>query len=74
MPIDGNCKQQMPVPVPCTDVSAYSPGSYFMMNFPRSGLDFLFDGPNFFLRFMVTNKDAATLNFDHSCHCFFTKS
>ena len=72
MPIDGNCRQQMTVTVPCTGANAYNPGTYFMINLPRCGPDYVFDGPNSFLRFMVTNGDGAnTLYFDHSCDCLF---
>ena len=74
MPIDGNCKQQITVAVPCTGANAYNPGTYFMINLPRCGPDYVFDGPNSFLRFQVTNKDTAnTLILDHSCDCLFSK-
>ena len=74
MPIDGNCKQQITVAVPCTGANAYNPGTYFMINLPRCGPDYVFDGNNSFLRFQVTNKDTAnTLILDHSCDCFFQK-
>ena len=44
-----------------------------MINLPRCGPDYVFDGPNSFLRFMVTTLDAATINLDHSCDCFSQK-
>jgi len=44
MPIDGNCKQQMTVVVPCTGASSYNPGTYFMINLPRYGPDYVFHG------------------------------
>ena len=37
MPIDGNCRQQISVAVPCTGASAYNPETYFMINLPRCG-------------------------------------
>jgi len=74
MPIDGNCRQQMTVTVPCTGASSYQLGTYFMINLPRCGPDYVFDGPNLFLRFMVTNVDGANnLYLDHSCDCLFQK-
>ena len=74
MPINGNCKQQMTVAVPYTGANAYNPGTYFMINLPRCGPDFVFDGPNSFLRSQVTNKDTAnSLILDHSCDCLFQK-
>ena len=73
MPIDGNCRQQMTVTVPCTGANAYNPATYFMINLPKCGPDYVFDGPNSFLRFMLTNSDAATINLDHSCDCLFQK-
>lgn len=73
MPIDGGSKQQISVAVPCTGANAYNPSSYFMINLPRCGPDYVLDGANSFLRFMVTNKDAAELRLDHSCDCFFQK-
>ena len=48
MPIDGNCRQQMTVTVPCTGASLYNLGTYFMINLPRCGPDYVFDGPNSF--------------------------
>ena len=41
MPIDGNCKQQMTVAVPCTGAGIYNPGTYFMINLPRCGPDYV---------------------------------
>ena len=74
MPIDGGSKQQITVAVPCTGAGTYQLGTYFMINLPRCGQDFLFDGPNSFLRFQVNNTDTAnTLILDHSCDCFFQK-
>ena len=32
MPIDGNCRQQIAVAVPCTGAGTYYPGTYFMIN------------------------------------------
>ena len=59
MPIDGNCRQQMTVTVPCTGASSYQLGTYFMINLPRCGPDYVFDRPNSFLCFMVQNADNA---------------
>ena len=74
MPIDSNCKQQMSVAVPCTGAGSYQLGTYFMINLPRCGLDYVFDGPNSFLRFMITNAHGAkSLLLDHSCDCLFQK-
>ena len=74
MPIDGGSKQQITVAVPCTGAGSYPLGTYFMINLPRCGPDYVFDGANSFLRFMVTNADANNnLILDHSCDCLFQK-
>ena len=74
MPIDGNCKQQIAVAVPCTGANSYTLGSYFMINLPRCGPDYVFDGANSFLRFKITNNDGAnSWLIDHSCDCLFQK-
>ena len=74
MPIDGDSKQQITVAVPCTGAGSYPLGTYFMINLPRCGPDYVFDGANSFLRFMVTNADANnSLILDHSCDCHFQK-
>ena len=74
MPIDGGSKQQMTVAVPCTGAGTYNLGTYFMINLPRCGPDYVFDGANSFLRFQVTNNDTTNgLILDHSCDCLFQR-
>ena len=74
MPIDGGSKQQMTVAVPCTGAGTYNLGTYFMINLPRCGPDYVFDGANSFLRFLVTNNDTTNGHtLDHSCDCLFQK-
>ena len=73
MPI-GVSKQQITVAVPCTGSNSYALGTYFIINLPRCGPNYVFDGPNSFIRFQVTNADAASsLILDHSCDCLFQK-
>ena len=67
MPIDGNCKQQIAISVPSTGASSYYLASYFMINIPRAGPDYVFDPMNSFLRFKATIADqAGVLSIDHS--------
>ena len=74
MPIDGNCKQQIAISVPSTGASSYYLGSYFMINIPRAGPDYVFDPMNSFLRFKATIVDAAgVLSIDHSANSFCQK-
>ena len=74
IPTDGNCKQQMTVAVPCTGANSYNLGTYFMINLPRCGPDYVLDGANSFLCFQITNNDGDNnLILDHSCDCLFQK-
>ena len=74
MPIDGNCRQQIAVSVPCTGAQSYNMGTYFMINLPVCGPDYCFDPMNSFLRFKATNIDAAgVLMLGHSADSFFQK-
>ena len=74
MPIDGNCRQQIAVSVPCTGAQSYNMGTYFMINLPVCGPDYCFDPMNSFLRFKATNNDAAgVLMLGHSADSFFQK-
>ena len=71
MPIDGGSKQQMTVAVPCTGANAYNLGTYFMINLPRCGPDYVFDGANSFLCFLVTNNDTTNGHILGSDHLTF---
>ena len=74
MPIDGNCKQQIAISVPSTGASSYYLGSYFMINIPRAGPDYVFDPMNSFLRFKASVVDqAGVLSIDHSANSFIQK-
>ena len=74
MPIDGNCKQQIAISVPSTGASSYNLGSYFMINVPRAGPDYVFDPMNLFLRFEATiAHTAGALTIDHSANSFIQK-
>ena len=74
MPIDGNCKQQIAISVPSTGAGSYNLGSYFMINIPRAGPDYVFDPMNSFLCFKATIADAAgVLSINHSANSFIQK-
>ena len=53
MLIDGNCKQQITIAVPCTGANAYTLVTYFMINLLRCGPDYVFDGANLFYVFKL---------------------
>ena len=75
MLIDGNCKQQITIAVPCTGANAYTLVTYFMINLLRCGPDYVFDGANLFLCFQITNNNGANnWLIDHSCGCLFQKT
>ena len=44
-----------------------------MRKLPRCGPKYFFDGLNSFLHFMITDKDAAIINLNHSCDYLFQK-
>ena len=76
IPLDGNCRQEEVTTVPITGVSSYLPGSYFIINIPRTAPNCVFDPNNSFLRFRVVNNnaaDGATLRLDHSVDCLFSR-
>ena len=67
MPLDGGCTQQIAIAQPITGSGSYTLGSYFIINIPRCGPDYVFDPMNSFLRFNVYNADGTgVLAWDHS--------
>ena len=74
MPLDGGCKQQIAVAQPCTGSGAYPLGSYFIINIPRCGPDYVFDPMNSFLRFNASNSDGTgVLDWAHSVNSVISK-
>ena len=75
MPFDGNCKQQIAFAQPITGSGSYTLGSYFIINIPRCGPEYVFDPMNSFLRFNVYNADGTgVLNWDHSVNSILAES
>ena len=66
MPLDGGCTQQIAIAQPITGSGSYTLGSYFIINIPRCGPEYVFDPMNSFLRFNVYNADrTGVLAWDH---------
>ena len=60
--------------VPSTSAGSYNLGTYFIINIPRCGSDYVFDSINSFLHFQSTLADAAgALTLDHSANSFIQK-
>ena len=74
MPLDGNCKQQIAIAQPITGSGSYTLGSYFIINIPRCGPEYVFDPMNSFLRFNVYNADrTGVLAWDHSVNSIIAR-
>ena len=70
IPIDGNCKQKMTVAVLCTGAGSYNLGTYFMINLPTCGPDYVLDGANSFLRFQnLVGLVTLTLYYFANSNC-----
>ena len=74
IPIDGNCKQQISIAVPCTGANAYPLGSYFMINVPQCGPYYVLNPMNTFLRFYAYISDVSgVLELGYSCDSPFQR-
>ena len=74
MPLDGGCTQQIAIAQPITGSGSYTLGSYFIINIPRCGPEYVFDPMNSFLRFNVYNADrTGVLNWDHSVNSIIAR-
>lgn len=76
IPLDGSCSQQEVTTVPITGVNEYTPGSYFIINIPRTAPNCVLDANNSFLRFRLKNTNAAggaSLTLNNSCDCIFQR-